>query len=123
METAQSLQEMFCICRLKHSSVEHTFSGHGVNNGKQENQRGGDEPDINAYYTDPDAANVLAMLESEMTESDDPVLQIQHLRSLLEAECKAQVSDLETYLLDSKNHHLVPQLLLDPFKSCGVLQL
>ena len=46
---------------------------------------------MDSYYTDPYAANVLAMLESEMIESDDPVIQIQHLRSLLEAECKAQV--------------------------------
>ena len=51
------------------------------------------QPSRECDYTDPDAARVLATLEQEMMEGDGPKVQLQHLRCLLEAECKAQVSE------------------------------
>lgn len=46
----------------------------------------------NHIASDPDPAQALALLESEMIGGGDPAKQIAHLKALLEKECEAQVN-------------------------------
>ena len=70
-------------------AIDMVFADEPMTDASQEHAKM--QPPRECDYTDPDAARVLATLEQEMMEGDGPKVQLQHLRCLLEAECKAQV--------------------------------